>query len=349
MTAEIQTLPSRRVALKALGLTAAGLAVGGGGAWLKTRLDDGARAEAAVQSLQTQLADASTTNTTLDLSTTTLQSQVAQLQGQLNSAISQNAELAASLSTSQRQSADLGVQLEAAQSALNLATAQLARYKELTGLFDLLEGVNLDAVAQTGLSAMAAGFTTTLGGAALLVDGLTAARDLLAKFEKTLPDFDTAMKWLGDQVVALEVGLFAIQSAAQKTINKVVTGLEKTFGGFADFVLDHLPFNIGENVRKTLAATQNVLTSVAALSDAAPDNVLNKISKYVNDGPQSWKTTLVKPLNEKALTPTATLLTQLNDAGATFTTSLNDPVTAAIAQRALIREQIAALRAQNKL
>jgi hypothetical protein len=342
MAADIQTIPSRRVALKALGLTAAGLAVGGGGAWLKSQLDQGARAEAAVQALQTQLAAASSANASLDVSAATLQSQVAQLQGQLNAAISQNAELAATLSTAQTESTDLRAQLDA-------ASAQLARYKELAGLYDLLEGVNLDLVAQTGLTAMAAGLAATLGGAAVLGDGLTAARDLLAKFEKTLPDFDAAMEWLGEQVVALKVGLFAIESAAQKTINKVITGLEQTFGGFAEFVLDHLPFNIGANVRKTLSATQDLLAGVLTLSDDLTDNVLGKISKYVGDGPQGWKTTLVKPLNEKALTPTEQMLASLKQADATFAASLRDPVTAALAQRTLIREQIAALRSAHKL
>jgi hypothetical protein len=121
------------------------------------------------------------------------------------------------------------------------------------------------------------------------------------------------------------------------------------FGGFVSYVLDHLPFNIGGNVRATLTATQDLLVNVEEAAADMSTQVLDRISKYVSDGPQNWKRTLVTPLRNKTLTPAANLLSALAEADTAFTTALHEPVTAALDQRAQIRAQIAALRAANQL
>ena len=171
----------------------------------------------------------------------------------------------------------------------------------------------------------------------------------LVAFEQVLPDFNGAMTWLGEQVVKLKVGLWTVESSAQATSNAALGGLTAAFGGFVGFVLDHLPFNIGDKVRGTLGSVQTVLGSLTEMTDAAPDKVLLKISKHVDDGPQSWKNTLVTPLREQTLAPADQVLAAVNGAGNAFTTSLKDPATAAIAQREALRQQIAAYRAANNI
>ena len=155
------------------------------------------------------------------------------------------------------------------------------------------------------------------------------------------------MGWLGEHVVKLKVGLWSVESSAQSTVNSTITGRAAVFGGFVGFVLDHLPFNIGDRVRATLAAVETLLTGTTDMTDHAADRVLLKISKHVEEGPEHWSTTLVTPLRDQALAPADAVLASVASADSTYTTSLKDPATNAIAQRRAMRDQIAAFRATH--
>src|ERR1041384_8690992 len=101
----------RRLLIQALGLSAAGLAVGGGAAWAMDRLETGSVSEATASNLQAQLQAAQAAQAALDLSNTTLQQQLTDLQNQLASATGQNAQLATALSTSQQETSATKTQL----------------------------------------------------------------------------------------------------------------------------------------------------------------------------------------------------------------------------------------------
>ena len=116
-----------------------------------------------------------------------------------------------------------------------------------------------------------------------------------------------------------------------------------------NFVLDHLPFNIGANVRATLTATQALLVAVDTAAADMSGNVLDKITQYVSEGPQSWQRTLIAPLRNRLLAPAAQLLGALAEANTLFTTALSDPVAAALESRAQVRAQIEAFRATHRL
>jgi len=339
----------RQFLLQALGLSAAGLAAGGGAAWTRTQTEGAAAARAALADVNLQLDAAATAKAALELSFSTLQAQSAELQSRLATSLTQNAQLASSLSSAQQEAVDVKSQLASAQSELGAAQEQLGKYRLLIGLYDQLDGVSLDGMVRTGLDAMAAMLAGLLAPATLLRDGLALARNLLVSFEAVLPDFEAAMAWLGEQVVRLKVNLWSVETNAQQTINSGLAGVAAVFGGFAGFVLDHLPFNVGAKVRATLASVQSALAGLADLTDGAADQVLLKISKHVDNGPQSWKQRLVTPLRETTLAPADQVLSTIGEARATFTTALDDPARAALDERQALREQIAAFRTAHNI
>jgi hypothetical protein len=335
----------RRFLLQALGLSAAGLVTGGGAAWAMDHLEVGGVS----QTNASQLEAAQSAQTALDLSNAALQKQLTDLQAQLASATGQNAQLASALSTTQQEATDLKTQLATAQTQLKDTGLQLTKHQELAGLYDQLEGIDLDTVVTTGLAAMTTGLGAVSGLAPLLHDGLALARNLLVGFEQALPDFQEAMTWLGDQILNLRLNLYSIEVAAQQTINQAINGLTEVFGEFANFVLDHLPFNIGAKVRETLATIQHLLNGLTDMADGADEKVLGRISQRVGDGPQSWKRTLVKPLRDKTLSPIEKMLTAITEVETTFTTNLNDPAQAALKERTALKEKITTFRKTNGL
>lgn len=339
----------RKFLLQALGLGAAGLAVGGGAAWTKSQLEAGAEAVTKAQALQTQLTDVANARAALGLSVSSLQTQLARLQVQFDAVLTQNSQLATSLSATQQEAAVLQTQLSDKQAELDATSAQLANSKQLINLYDLLDGVNLDAAVTTGIAAVIGGFAGSLTLGATVQTGLARASAALADFEAALPDLQAVVAWVGEQVVKIKAGLMAVELAAQRVVTGLVTGLEAVFGGFIKFILDHLPFGLGENVSRALSATHALLLSLPAVADGLNDNVLAKISPHVTEGAQHWKHTLVEPVREQALVPTGKLLNQLTETNTTFANSLQTPVQTALDQRAALRQQIAAFRTAHNL
>jgi multidrug efflux pump subunit AcrA (membrane-fusion protein) len=330
--------------LKALGLGVAGLAAGGAAAWTKGELDAAATAGATVADAKHQLENANAAKAALALSFTALQNQANDLQTQLAAATGQNTQLAGAVNAAQQEAADLKAKLTAAQTALDAANQRLGNTHQLLGLYGQLEGVGLDGVVSNGLGVVSGALSGLAGPAGLLRDGINSAHGLLTGFEQVLPDFSSSMAWLGDQVVKLKVGLWAVETSAQQAANSTLTGLTAAFGGFVGFVLDHLPFNIGASVRSTLASVQSLLGGITTMTDQAADQVLLKISKHVDDGPQGWKQTLVTPLRDNTLAPASQVLAGIAGTSDTYHSSLKDPATTALQQRQALRDEIAAFR-----
>jgi len=346
----------RRFFVKVLGLGAAGLAAGGAGAWAKAEYDSAVLAATSLPEVHLQLEGANAARAALELSYATLQTQAAEWQAQLAQATGQNAQLATALNTTQTDltaaqsaNATLQAQLETVQAALETVNAKLVRSGELVGLYAQLDAIGLDGIVDGGLGLVTGALTTLGEPASALRGGVASARGLLSNFELTLPEVKDAMAWLGEQVVRLKVGLWSVESSAQSTVNSAVTGIAAAFGGFVGFVLDHLPFNIGDRVRATLSAVQTVLTGTTDMTDQAADRVLLKISKHVEEGPNHWGTTLVTPLRDQTLAPADEVLAGLASTEATYAASLKDPAATAIAQRRAVREQIAAFRVTHGL
>jgi hypothetical protein len=337
----------RRLLLKAMTLGAAGLAAGGVAAWTKGELDSAATTGVTLADTKRQLETADAAKAALALSYSTLQTQANNWQSQLATTAAQNAQLAGAVNAAQQQAGDLKAKLAAAQTALKAANDRLTHSQELINLYNQLDGVGLDNVVANGLGILDGALAGVAGPAGLLKNGLDSAHSLLTDFEQVLPNFSGAMAWLGNQVVKIKVALWAVETTAQQAANSTLSGVTAVFGGFVGFVLDHLPFNIGANVRKTLSEVQNLLAGVTAMSDQAADQVLLKISHYVDDGPQGWKQTLVTPLRTNTLAPAGEVLAAVSGASEAYKTSLNDPAHAALQQRQVLRDQISAFRSTH--
>ena len=340
---------SRRIFLRALGLGAAGLVVGGGAAWAQGQLADLAAQQGALQALQTQLTAAQTERAGLDGALAALHGQVSTLDAQLGAASSQNAQLAAALTQSQTEAEALRGEVAALQARLAEAERRLGEHRELVSLFDQLEGVGLDGAVVTGLQSAAAGLAGVMGTSPLLRAGLETARRLLAEFEQVLPDFHAGLSWLGDQVIHLKLDLYALEKAAQPLLASAAAGATAVFGGFVRLVLDYLPFDIGARARAAFEAAQTVITRTSDVTGQTDERVFGKLSRYVSGGPQSWQKQLVPPLREETLAGAERLLSAVDGAQQTFETALNAPLQAVLAQRAALRQQIADYRAARQL
>lgn len=340
---------SRRVFLRALGMGAAGLALGGGAAWAYGQLSEKEAALATVQQAQSQVTDAQKRNLSLDSVITSLQGQLTQLDAELAAATSQNAQLANAVTVAQQDTLTAKTQLTEAQARLQAAEARLAQYQGLIALYDQLESVGLDALAQDGLKSAAAGLTTALGVSPLVQSGVQTANSLLDDFEKLLPSFNSAFAWLSEQMIRLKLNLHVLEKAAKTTLAEAATGVVAVFGGFVKFVLDYLPFNIGEQSRAAFGAAQTVIVNSSDMAVQTDAKIFEPVWRYVSGGPNSWEKQLVKPLREQTLTPASQLASAVEQAQATFNAALHTPLQAALEQRAALKVRISEQRTLHQL
>ncbi len=349
MSVTQQTPSRRRFLLHALGLGAAGLAVGGGAAWTKNQLAVGAEALTQTQTLQNQLTETATAKATLDVTVADLQTRFTALQIRMDGVLTQNAELATSLSAAQQTTTLLQAQLNTKQTELDSAHTRLSESGELINLYTLLDGVNLDAAVETGLAAVSGGLVGSLTLAPTVRAGLTQAATALADFETWLPDVETMVAWVGEQVVKITAGLMAIELAAQRFVTGLVTGFEAVFGGLIKFILEHLPFGLGDDVNRALTVTHALLVTLPDVTAGLKAQVLDKIAPRVTAGTHHWKNTLVTPVRDQALAPTTELLTRLDEANTAFVNALQTPAQTALTRRAELRQQIVAYRGAHNL
>jgi molecular chaperone GrpE (heat shock protein) len=347
--AYLRQVARRRFFIKTLGLGAAGLVAGGAAAWTKSELEVASTAGASLADMKLQLENALAARSAAEQSYAALQTQSAEWQVQLTAANNQNAQLSSSLASVQSEAANLRSQLASLQSALDSANARLARSTELISLYDQLEAAGLDGLVQNGMASVSGVMAGLLGTSEALRGGVESARSLLSNFESTLPDFQGAMQWLGEHVVRLKAGLWTVESSAQQTVNSALTGIAAAFSGFAGFIIDNLPFNIGRQVRNTLSATQSVLANLTQMTDNAGDQVLLKISRHVDDSPQGWKQSLVGPLRSRTLAAADEVVSASHTASSTYQSSLETPAGPVLERRRQLREQIASHRAAHGL
>jgi hypothetical protein len=337
---------TRRLFLKTLGLGAAGLAAGGGAAWVAGEFNHSA---ASAEELRAQLLAALEANAAL-------QGEASATHNNLTLAVDQNTQLVTSLSNAQTEAASLQTQVSTLQSQLDVtasqleaANAQVAKTQTLIALFDQLESLGFDDLTQTGLAAMGQQLVTSVESLPMVRDGLALARTLLNDFEATLPSWDESLNWVSEQLGWLSAGLGLIEQAAGQVISATFTGLTEIFQGFINFILDHLPFNIGARTTDTLNTTQAVLARLPTVMGDLDTKVVKSFKSRVGPGEEGWSRTLIRPLREKALAPADKLAASFKDTETTFATALKAPVEAALEQRAILRAAIAQYRAENQL
>lgn len=332
----------RRLFLQAIGMGAAGLAVGGGASWLYGEMTGGKPAAGipanAIQQTDTPAYD---TGRVFDL-----QGQIAQLNNQVNAASGQNQQLNTLLKASEDENLRLKQQLSDLQGQLSVSEAKLTDANGVISLYDQLEAIGLDDVANNGLQTFAGALAATVGLLPATANGIANSRSLLDQLDAQMPDLKGGVSWLAERVLNLKVGLFSLETAAAALNGAAAGGVSAAFGGFAKYIVNYLPFDIGQKIRDAMSATQNLVDSNAALSSDVDQKVFEKLSPHFSDGPSNLKVKVLDPVRAEGLQAAGDLVNSVSQADASYQSTLAQPLKSAIDQRAALRQQLQAARSK---
>jgi hypothetical protein len=335
--------PDRRnFLLQAILFTGGGLILGGAGAMATSRFTV-APPTAASPLLPASTSSLQTQNQIAQLQNLLKSSQdsLAQSQTQLQQTLTKNAELQNSLTEKKTEADKLRTQLAGAQT-------QLEKYKKLMALFEKLDSVKFDKLVSDGLTAASAGFLTVLAATPLVAAGLEVARNLFDNFERQLVLFRASVDWLKSQIDSLNGNIGVVEAAIGQAMRSL-DPLTSRMTQLVDYILANLPFGIGQSVKITLKAINDLYQSLPPLATGATAQVLNVLIDPFSSGEKSLTYTLLKPVREKMFDPSEKLATQFKTLNDIYLRDLHLPVRQAVEDRAKVLDEIAEYRRANSL
>jgi hypothetical protein len=236
------------------------------------------------------------------------------------------------------------------QSLQESAASDLARLQGLVDLYEGLEKVGLDAILETGVLAMALPLEAVEAGARLLKQGVEWAEEALFAVVEALPTARESLAWLERQVSALAQAIETLQEAIGLALERAMDNpVGQALKDFSTFILDHLPFGLGDRIAQVLDGLVTVITGVDELVEGINTHLLEPLdSKWFSaEEDAGLRASLVAPMVERVLDPLEAHLEDLSVLADTWQAKLMAPTQEALAKRADIRSEISRYKADH--
>ena len=230
------------------------------------------------------------------------------------------------------------------------AAARALKLKELLGLYEKLENVGLDAIVRAGMAAVGTLLKAVEAGSLALKAGLDTVEEHLLDFEGTFPTIRDGIEWTEGMVSALADGLQALEDAIESMFEKAEP-ITDALGSFFDFVLDRLPFGIGDKIRAILDRIGDLVTGIPETIEGINTKLLEPLRRdwLSEEEGKGIKGGLIDPMMTKLLDPLEAFLGEVAELVNGWEEKLVRPAENAISQRDAIRGEIARYKAEAGL
>jgi hypothetical protein len=349
-------LPRRSFLRSVLLYAGAGLTVGGAAAYARERWDAGQAvapvaeqaAGAAVEGFQLRVDDSAAELALVRDSLTAAQAALEELRPQLSAALAENASLKNSLAEAQNNLLAKQQEADGLLGQLGESQARIGSYQQLVGLFEQLDTESLDTAVVNGLAAAAVNFSGILGSVPIVLQGIAAGRGLLEAFERQFPAIRASLEWLRGRLEGLSAGMAVVENATEQAVDRLDPAANRV-AQLVDYILSHLPFGIGRNIRQALVALNDLYHSLPDLITGANTQVVGVLSEQFGEGKAGLGKAVFQPVRDGAFAPAEQLAGQVNTLHDSYVRDLHDPLVGVIDRRAAVRKQIADFRAAQGL
>ncbi len=234
-----------------------------------------------------------------------------------------------------------------AETRLAALEQELADAQALLELWQSHDNVGLDALVDAGLGLVYAALRNALTVLNILDSGLTAVRSVLARFVDALPGPIDAIEWLKTRITRLSADLDVLTQQVQKAVDSA-----QPFNGliteFVLWILDELPFGIGDRARAGLEAMQGVVGGLPEIVSRVNTDVLDPLATWFSrDQSKSLIGTLIRPVETQLMDPGKNVVAEFREFASYFETELVAPVQEALEARRALRTEIDAAQARR--
>jgi len=233
---------------------------------------------------------------------------------------------------------------------LEQARNQLGILGGLVALYQQLDEADMGGIVENGLSAVGEKISELVGGAPALIAGLEAGERALGEVEAHLPQLETGRAWLEAQNTALRRFYGDVESRLRQALNRAGEFFEMLAAWF-EGLRRWLPFSAGERAAEVMRSLTALLAEMPGTISGLDERLARPLDVWLarENGEPALTQRLVKPLREGALTQARTTAEQANTAAAVYEQQLAAPSRAALNNRRVIRDQIAAYREQYRI
>jgi hypothetical protein len=334
----------------------AGLAVGGAAAFAKERWDAtqaaGLTAQpaagAVVEGLQLQMDDSAAELALVRDSLAAAQAALEEMRPQLSAALEENASLRGSLAEAQNSLMAKQQEADGLLGQLGETQARIGSYQHLVSLFEQLDTEGLDTAVVNGLAAAAVSFSGILGSVPLVLQGVAAGRSLFEAFERQFPAIRASLDWLRGRMDGLAAGISLVENATERAVDTLDPAASRV-AQLVDYILSHLPFGIGRNIRQALVALNDLYHSLPDLITGANNQVVGVLVEQFGEGKAGLSKAVLQPVRDNAFAPAEQMAGQVNTLHDSYIRDLHDPLVGVVDRRAAVRKQIADFRAAQGL
>ncbi len=356
MTTHAHDNMDRRNFLKALALTSvAATTVGGGAALLANKAREAPLITTNVAPPALPLAPPA--SFTAAETVATANHEVADLLAQLASAQADKMRLQSDLDAAQRRlsaletaSGDTGEANETLRTELAAATQEIGLLAGLVALYEQLDDANLLATVEGSVSNFGLTIGELLNEIPSVEEGLVLGNQALDQFEARLPTLSDGRQWLEAHMGRLNAFYEAAENVLATVAESAGTFLQKINDWFQG-IRKWLPFGVGDSAAQVMAALTSLLDETPNTIHGLRRNVADPLDGWVGKEGQEApvRAELIRPLKETTLQRTGTVLERARTTGTAYETQVRTPLQEVVAQRRLLREQIAAYQQQNGL
>ena len=230
------------------------------------------------------------------------------------------------------------------------AAIETLKLKGLLTLYENLERIELDAIVSTAIAAVGLLLNGVESGSLAIKAGLDSVEELLLDFEGAFPTIRAGIEWTEGVISALADRLQALEDAIEEVLEKAEP-ITDAVGSFSDFVLDRLPFGIGDRIRAILDRMGDLITSIPEAIEGINTRLLERLRQdwFSEEKGKGLKARLIDPIVTRLLDPSEAFLGRLAELVGGWEEKLVKPVENAISERDAIRGEITRYKAEAGL
>jgi len=326
-----------------------GLAGGGSLAWGRQRDQAAELAEQEVAILIDTLNNSGANLVNSDSALAAAQNLIAKLADELGNARTETAGYLSQLGDAETELTGMRAEITRLRGQLTDTENQNTVLADLLTLYEALEDEGLDIIIQTGLAALAGVWGSLNTIVSLLQSGIIVVGDILDNFVQRLITLRNNLLRVLPMTTSLSNQVTSIEDSADETVDENSAALDPVTR-FVNFVLDNLPFGIGNRVKEAMTLIGELLSIIPDTLLELQQRVLTPFDEHLDaTGDKGWLQTVVTPVRERVLGPAVSLLDAVAETDTTMTTELIDPVNATLNRRGALHDKSSRYKAEHNL
>lgn len=233
---------------------------------------------------------------------------------------------------------------------LSNANGRVSVMAGLISLYEQLDGVDVGAVVDDGLTAVTEQFDTLTAALPDLDESIAAGRLALDAVEAHIPLLENGRAWLDHQQEKLGNYFNGVEQVLKTAVDSVGSFMQM-FNEWVQNMLKWLPFGLGEKTSNITAAITDLLLETPSTISGLDTNIAQPLDVWLGAANEEapLRRTLINPMRDGVLAHSSAIVTHVERVRDGYESELRDKLETAVANQRTIQAAIAQYRQTNAI